>query len=315
MPGDFPSDSSGKFTLPGRRLPVGQPRPTLPEGGCSKCATSKSASECICAQGMLCAQELLGYTRLHFVPVSDAISTPPGSMPEINISNSSERDAVVSMESVAVPLRVRWVDVQSRQASNVRILKSTLGHDTDALTKQFGDLDAVSKGIIEGDPEINFEMTGIKMQGTSRVYVDKDQQLVHRVQQFEIVREPDGTEKERRPRQVQPQNVSNELPLKWTGKFLDRADVIRKFIFASKMQLTHINGLTYDFLYAMAKDLEDRDAMMLLGAGPKSNQPLILRRGSVPYRGFLEGRTKGDRYVLLLHLSNMEMKKPEETEA
>ena len=81
------------------------------------------------------------------------------------------------------------------------------------------------------------------------------------------------------------------------------------------MQLTHINGLTYDFLYAMAKDLEDRDAMMLLGAGPKSNQPLILRRGSVPYRGFLEGRTRGDRYVLLLHLSNMEMKKPEEIEA
>ena len=236
-------------------------------------------------------------------------------MPEINISNSSQRDAVVSMESVAVPLRVRWVDVQSRQASNVRILKSTLEHDTVALTKQFGDLDSVSQGIIDGDPEINFEMTGIKMQGTSRVFVDKDQQLVHRVQQFEIVRDPDGTEKERRPKQVQPQNVSNELPLKWTGKFLDRSDVIRKYIFASKMQLTHINGLTYDFLFAMAKDLEDRDAMMLLGAGPNSNQPLILRRGSVPYRGFLEGRTRGDRYVLLLHLSNMEMKRPEEAEA
>ena len=235
-------------------------------------------------------------------------------MPEINISNSSQRDAVVSMESVALPLRVRWVDAQSRQASNVRIMKSTLAHDTEALTKQFGDLDAVSQAIIDGDPEINFEMTGIKMQGTSRVFVDNNQQLVHRVQQFEIVRDPDGNEKERRPRQVVPQNVSNELPLKWTGKFLKRSEVIRKFIFASKMQLTHINGLTYDFLYAMAKDLEDRDSMMLLGAGPNSNQPLILRRGSVPYRGFLEGRTKGDRYVLLLHLSNMEMKRPEESE-
>jgi len=42
--------------------------------------------------------------------------------------------------------------------------------------------------------------------------------------------------------------------------------------------------------------------MMLLGASPNSNQPLILRRGSVPCRGFLEGRTKGDRCVLLLHL-------------
>jgi len=50
----------------------------------------------------------------------------------------------------------------------------------------------------------------------------------------------------------------------------------------------------------------------LVGAGPKSNQPLILRRGSVPYRGFLEGRTKGDEYALVLHLSNMELKAPDD---
>lgn len=235
-------------------------------------------------------------------------------MPEINISNSSDRDAIVKMESVAIPLRVRWVDAKSRQASSVRILKSTIDHDTAALTKKFQDLDAISTAIIEGDPEVNFELTGMKMQGTSRVFVDGNQKLVHRVQQFEIVRDPEGNEKERRPKQMMPQNVSSELPLKWTGKFLNRLDVIRKFVFASKMQLTHINGLTYDFLYAMAKDLEERDSMMLLGAGPKSNQPLILRRGSVPYRGFLEGRTQKDKYVLLLHLSNMEMKKPEETD-
>ncbi len=235
-------------------------------------------------------------------------------MPEINISNSSDRDATVSMESAAVLLRVRWVDSQARQASNVRILKATLDYDTAALVKQFGNLDEVSKALIEGDPEINFEMTGISMQGTSRVFVNKDQNLVHRVQQFEIIRDPDGNEKDRRPKTIVPQNVSNELPLKWTGKFLKRSEVIRKFIFANKMQLTHINGLTYDFLYAMAKELEDRDSMMLLGAGPKSNQPLILRRGSIPYRGFLEGRTKGDRYVLLLHLSNMEMKSPDAPE-
>jgi len=31
----------------------------------------------------------------------------------------------------------------------------------------------------------------------------------------------------------------------------------------------------------------------------------------VPYRGFLEGRTKGTEYCLLLHLSNIELKAPE----
>ena len=34
VPDGFQLDISGKFTLPGRRLPIGQPRPTLPEGGC-----------------------------------------------------------------------------------------------------------------------------------------------------------------------------------------------------------------------------------------------------------------------------------------
>ena len=80
---------------------------------------------------------------------------------------------------------------------------------------------------------------------------------------------------------------------------------------AAKLQLQHINGLTYDFLYAIAKELEQKDSLLVVGTGPKANQPLILRRGSLPYRGFLEGRTHGDEYCLLLHLSNMELKAPE----
>jgi hypothetical protein len=47
---------------------------------------------------------------------------------------------------------------------------------------------------------------------------------------------------------------------------------------------------------------------MLVGAGPKGNQPLVLTRGGQQYRGFLEGRTQGEKYCLILHLSNMELK-------
>ena len=64
----------------------------------------------------------------------------------------------------------------------------------------------------------------------------------------------------------------------------------------------------------MAKDLQERDCLMLLGAGAKSNQPLILRRGGSPYRGFLEGRTDGEKYCLMLHFSNLELKVPEDAE-
>ena len=232
-------------------------------------------------------------------------------MPEINICNLAGRDATVNMETVAMPLRVRWIDKSGRQAHSVRVLKATINHDLQSLAEQFEGVDNVGQALIDGDPEIDMEAVGSFLTATSRVYIDSNRELVHRINQFEVIKNPDGSEREKRPREVAPQNVSGEIPLRWSGVFIKRLEVVKKFIFANKLQLTHINGLTYDFLYGIAKHLEELDSMMLLGAGPKNNQPLILRRGSVPYRGFLEGRTRGDKYILLLHLSNLEMKSPE----
>ena len=91
---------------------------------------------------------------------------------------------------------------------------------------------------------------------------------------------------------------------------MKKSEVYNKFVLASKLQIVHVNGLTYDFLFAMAKDLEEKQSLMLVGAGPKSALPLVFHRGGVPYRGFLEGRTQGEKYCLVLHLSNMELKAP-----
>ena len=65
-------------------------------------------------------------------------------MPEINISNSSGRDAVIATSSVASRKQIRWVDAQSRQASGVRFIKSTMDHELDGLVAASGDLAAVS---------------------------------------------------------------------------------------------------------------------------------------------------------------------------
>ncbi len=236
-------------------------------------------------------------------------------MPEINISNSAGRDAVVNMETVHSPQRVRWLDAQGRQANNICVLKSTIDRDLDALLEQQGELSNVGQALIDGDPEVDLETVGHFLQNTSRVFIDKQRKIVHKVQQFEIVRNPDGSERERRPREMTMQNVSGDIPLLWTGRLIDKERACRKFVFSTKLQLMHINGLTYDFLYAMAKQLHEKNSMMLLGGGPKSNQPLVLRRGGTPYRGFLEGRIDGDRYCLLLHLSNLELKTPDESDA
>lgn len=231
-------------------------------------------------------------------------------MSEINISNSADRDAVVVTTNVGSAKRVRWLDSESRQAQSIRIIKAPIDRDIDALKEQHGDLSKVAEALVAGDPEIDLDQTGRILSDTSRVYVDGDRKIVHKVKFWEIVRNPDGSERDRRPRKLLDTNLASETPLRWSGKYIKKEDACRKFVFSGKVQLRHVNGLTYDFLYGMAKELDEKNSLLLLGAGPKSAEPLILRRGGSPYRGFLEGRIDGDKYALILHFSNLELKAP-----
>jgi hypothetical protein len=232
-------------------------------------------------------------------------------MPEISLTDSKGRDAAVIADSVRVPVRVRWIDESGRQANTSRLLKGTIDRDYSALLEAAGSLDKIADALISGDPEIDIEATGAFLQDTSRVFVNSDRKVVHAVSQIEVVRNPDGSEKLRRTKKIAIPNVSADQPLLWSGKLLSKGEVFNKFAMVSKLQVVHVNGLTYDFLFGIAKQLEEKNSLLLVGAGPKANQPLILRRGAVPYRGFLEGRTRGNEYLLILHLSNIELKAPD----
>jgi len=229
---------------------------------------------------------------------------------QLNIANEQGRDAVVAAESLERVLRVRWLDHAGRQARGERVLKATLDRDRAALEKKFGGPAEIAKALVEGDPELDVETYGTLVSRTSRIWVDEHGEVVHAVQEVEIVKTPDGKEKERRARQTTTPNAGVEVPLVWSGRYIPIDDAVRKFVFVATQQVQHVNGLTFDFLYAMAKELEKRDALLLVGAGPKSSQPLVFHRGGTPYRGFLQGRTRGDEYCLTLHLSNLELKPP-----
>ena len=118
----------------------------------------------------------------------------------------------------------------------------------------------------------------------------------------------DGSVKETRDFKPVESNVNTEIPLKWTGKLMPKDKFYNKFAFVSAYQITHVDGLTYDFLYNMAKELEDKNSFLLMAGGEKGNQPLVITRNATQYRGFLEGRTDGDKYMLIMHLTNLEMK-------
>jgi len=196
----------------------------------------------------------------------------------------------------------------ARSQKNVRILKSTVEQDLPALKDKYESLENLADEIIKDDPEIDFEKTGILLDTARKLYVTKDHNILYGVDLYEIVKNPDGSEKDRHLYTKNPGNINVEAPIRWSGKFFSKAEAIRKFVFSKKYQIRHVNGLTYDFLYDMAKQLHKKKALMLIGAGKKGMQPLIFHGGGVPYRGFLEGRIKGETYCLILHLTQLELK-------
>lgn len=227
----------------------------------------------------------------------------------VNISNAKNRDAVVAAEAVAPKRMVRYVDEKGKPVSTVKLLKTDVSHDLPALMKKTKKLEKIADVLIKGDPEIDPEQFGMFLTDTSRVYVTKAG-IIHLVEEFEIIKNPDGEVRERRPRRKAAQTMNAEFPLKWTGKFIKKEEAINRFVFTNKKQLVHVNGLTFDFLFDMAKELDKRKSLLLLRGGEKGDQPVIMNRGGRPYNAFLEGRVKGDSYCLIMHLSNMELKKP-----
>ena len=227
----------------------------------------------------------------------------------INISNAKRRDAVVALEGLLPKREISYLDEKGKQISTRKLLKSDVEHDLPKLLKRRKKLESVAKALIKEDPEIDIEQVGMFLQDTSRVYVSQ-RGIVHVVDEFEVIKDPDGDIKDRHPRKKELQNINTDVPLKWTGKYIKKDEALHRFVFTNKKQLVHINGLTFDFLYQIAKDLDKRKSLLLLRAGEKGDKPIVMNRGGKAYNAFLEGRVKGESYCLVLHLSNLELKKP-----
>lgn len=206
---------------------------------------------------------------------------------------------------------MRYVGPKGGASYTRKVLKSTVDHDYDSLLVEAkDDPEKLAQLLIESDIEVDKEVFGRFLWNVSRVYINEDEEVTYRIQQNEVIYSPEGKFVERRQRERAEANVDSDIPLSWTGKKIDKDEAIRRYVFSSKLQIVHINGLTYDFLYGMAKELSELNSLMLLGGGKSGKEPLVFRRGSTPYRGFLEGRVKDDSYILLLHLSNSELKSP-----
>lgn len=230
----------------------------------------------------------------------------------IHIANAKRRDAEVAFDSRVERRAIRTVLKNGEDKQTVKILKSTIDMDEESLAREYGAWNDVAQAIIDGDPELDMELTGRKLTRTHRLWVDKNGAIAYRVNLYRTIFNPDGSERERKDVNKLPSNVNREFPLRWTGRIFRREEIVRRFVFTRSYQIRHINGATFDFLYAMAKELDENDSLVMLGGGEKGTDPVLLSRGGQPYRAFLEGRTQDDdRYILILHLTFIELKTPE----
>jgi len=226
----------------------------------------------------------------------------------IRLSNSQARDGLVQ---TVVPAREpeAALGLPGHAVAFRRYLACTEQTRAEVLSRTLGD--DYAQALIDGDPEGDLEHVGRSIGDTNVVYLSASGEFLHSPPALvEVITAADGTERERRTPVDVESNVGETQLVRWTGRKFPVADAVRKFVFRRTLQVTHVDGLTYDFLFGMARELGTENALMLVGAGPKGTDPLIFQANGRPCRAFLGGRVDGERYQLLMHLSDMELKQP-----
>lgn len=227
----------------------------------------------------------------------------------ISIMDDKKRDAQIEVDSPRTRKGQTWVGPDGDPVQHVRLVTGTEKTTFEALVEKAGSPDALSQELIDGDPELDLDQVGRRLGSTSRVYLGPKGNVLYVARILKVVYTPDGEEISSDDFVDVEATVGEDLPpLPWTGRLMPIDQVVRRFAFVRKLQLRHVNGLTFDFLYEMAKTLQDQGKLMYVGAGTKAKQPLIFQTNGSPFRGFLEGRVKDDAYKLVLHLSNLEIK-------
>lgn len=228
----------------------------------------------------------------------------------ISIADARKRDAQIELVSPGKGEKVRWVRKESGAPLELRrLIKSTEKTSLEAISAAAGGLEGVAQALIEGDPEIDLEQVGRRLGNATRVWVGPEGNVLYAARVLQIVTSPEGAEKSRADFvDVEATVGEDQPPLLWSGRLMPAEQVVRRFALVRKVQLRHVNGLTFDFLHEIASQLDREGKLLVVGAGPRAQLPLIFQTNGAPFRGFLEGRVDGERYQLVLHLSNLEIK-------
>lgn len=235
----------------------------------------------------------------------------------IHISNDKNRDAEITFKSLNPKPAIKMALESGEKVINRKVVKAAPDTSAKKLLSQYKsktDSDTTeimlkfAEDLVKSDPEIDLELTGKFLEEVSRVYINEEEKPVFSVKKIEKIYSPDGELTEEREPKYNESNINDHNTVKWTGKMMPKDKIFNKIVFNKKYQLKHINGLTFDFLFDIARKLNESNSLMMLGAGKSGKEPLVMNDGGKPYRAFLEGRVKEDKYCLILHLTDQELK-------
>jgi hypothetical protein len=227
---------------------------------------------------------------------------------EIHIENEKKRDANVRFVSL-IKESDPVLAYKGKKIKNSRLLISSDDTSEESLLNKYKD--KLAENILDKDVDIDIEYAGKFVGDIDRILFNSKNEILYSPAKIkEVIFNKEGEEiKKQDPKEIIPNVRDDSPPLKWTGKFFKREEVLKKFVITKSIQLRHTDGLTFEFLFDMAKKLEEKKSLMFLGGGQSGKDPLIFQTNGCPYRGFLDGRINKNQYQLILRLSNMELKK------
>src|SRR5688500_18811937 len=112
----------------------------------------------------------------------------------ISIMDNKKRDAQIEVESPSGRAANQWVGPAGAPVKLQRLVKGTEKTSYEMLVNRFGSPDAVSKALVEGDPEIDLEQVGRRLTFTSRVYLGPKGNVLYVARVLKVVYDANGEE-------------------------------------------------------------------------------------------------------------------------
>ena len=203
---------------------------------------------------------------------------------EIHIANEKKRDANVRFVSLIKESDPKFA-YKGKSIKNSRLLISSDETSEDNLIKKYKN--KLAQKILEEDVDLDIEYAGKYIGDIDRILFNSKNEILYTPPKIkEVVFNKEWKEiKKQNPKEIVPNVRDDTPPLKWTGKFFKREDILKKFVVTKSIQLRHVDGLTFEFLYDMAKTLDDKKSLMFVGGGKSGKDPLIFQTNGNPYRG------------------------------